>query len=112
MVIACAVAGVPIVAGATPANHPSYGRAKELISDGAIGEVVSIEAEAPASQKPHWMYFVDDMPLWVVGVGDRERRDSGSDEFLGQGLRRHAAKSSCTSEKAQASFVFPAHRAR
>ena len=86
MVIACAAAGVPLVAGATPANHPSYGRAKELISNGAIGDVVSIEAEAPASQKPHWMYFVDDMPLWVVGVGDRERRESGSDEFVGQGL--------------------------
>ena len=86
MVIACTVAGVPLVAGATPANHPSYGRAKELISSGAIGDVVSIEAEAPASQKPHWMYFVDDTPLWVVGVGDRERRDSGSDEFAGQGL--------------------------
>ncbi|MYB47891.1 MAG: Gfo/Idh/MocA family oxidoreductase [Dehalococcoidia bacterium] len=86
IVIACAAAGVPLVAGATPANHPSYGRAKELISDGATGDVVSIEAEAPASQKPHWMYFVDDMPLWVVGVGDRERRDSGSDEFVGQGL--------------------------
>lgn len=86
MVIACTAAGVPLIAGATPANHPSYARAKELIGSGAIGGVVSIEAEAPASQKPHWMYFVDDMPLWVVGVGDRARRDSGSDEFVGQGL--------------------------
>ena len=86
MVIACTVAGVPLIAGATPANHPSYARARELIGSGAIGDVVSIEAEAPASQKPHWMYFVDEMPLWVVGVGDRERRDSGSDEFVGQGL--------------------------
>ena len=86
MVITTTVAGVPLVAGATPANHPSYARARELVSGGAIGDVVSIEAEAPASQKPHWMYFVDEMPLWVVGVDDGERRDSGSDEFLGQGL--------------------------
>ena len=86
MVIASTAAGVPLVAGATPANHPSYALAKELVNNGTIGDVVSIEAEAPAAQKQHWMYFVDEMPLWVVGVGDRERRDSGSDEFLGQGL--------------------------
>ena len=86
MVITSAVAGVPLVAGATPANHPSYARAKELVRGGAIGDVVSIEADAPAAQKQHWMYFVDEMPLWVVGVGERERRESGSDEFLGQGL--------------------------
>ena len=86
MVITSAVAGVPLVAGATPANHPSYARAKELVRGGAIGDVVSIEADAPAAQKQHWMYFVDEMPLWVVGVGDSERRDSGSDEFVGQGL--------------------------
>ena len=86
MVITSAVAGVPLVAGATPANHPSYARAKELVKGGAIGDVVSIEADAPAAQKQHWMYFVDEAPLWVVGVGDSERRDSGSDEFVGQGL--------------------------
>ena len=86
MVITSAVAGVPLVAGATPANHPSYARAKELVKGGAIGDVVSIEADAPAAQKQHWMYFVDEMPLWVVGVGERERRESGSDEFVGQGL--------------------------
>jgi predicted dehydrogenase len=86
MVITSAVAGVPLVAGATPANHPSYARAKELVRGGAIGDVVSIEADAPAAQKQHWMYFVDEMPLWVVGVGESERRESGSDEFLGQGL--------------------------
>ena len=86
MVITSAVADVPLVAGATPANHPSYARAKELVKGGAIGDVVSIEADAPAAQKQHWMYFVDEMPLWVVGVGDSERRGSGSDEFVGQGL--------------------------
>ena len=86
MVGTCADAGVPLVAGATPANHPSYARAKELVSDGAIGDILSIEADAPAAQKQHWMYFVDEAPLWVVGVGDSERRDSGSDEFVGQGL--------------------------
>ncbi len=86
MVVSSAVVGVPLVAGATPANHPSYSRAKEIVGSGAIGGVVSIEAEAPAAQKQHWMYFVDEMPLWVVGVDDGERGDSGSDEFVGQGL--------------------------
>ncbi len=86
MVRVCAEAGVPLVAGATPGNHPSYGRAKELVAEGAIGEVVSIEAEAPASQKPHWIHFLDEAPLWVAGVGDSDRRDSGSDEFVGQGI--------------------------
>ena len=99
MVIACTAAGVPLIAGATPANHPSYARAKELIGSDAIGDVVSIEAEAPASQKPHWMYFVDDMPLWVVGVGDRERRDTGSDEFLRPGACADARRSRCAFQK-------------
>ncbi len=86
MVKACADAGVPLVAGATPGNHPSYGRARELVDEGAIGKVLSIEAEAPASQKPHWTYFLDEAPLWVAGVGDRDRRDTGSDEFVGEGI--------------------------
>ena len=82
----CADAGVHLVAGATPANHPSYARAKQLVAEGAIGDVLSIEADAPASQKPHWAYFVDELPMWVAGVGDKERRETGSDEFAGQGL--------------------------
>lgn len=86
MVEACADACVPLMAGATPTNHPSYARAKDLVTDGAIGDVVSIEADAPAAQKQSWAYFVDEPPVWVAGTGDRGRRDTGSDEFVGQGL--------------------------
>lgn len=88
MVAACADANVPLVAGAVPLNHPSYARAKQLVTSGEIGELRSIETDAPASQKQSWAYFADGLPDWVVGFGDRERRESGSDEFLGQGLLR------------------------
>ena len=86
MVKACADAGVPLVAGAIPANHPSFAKAKELITSGAIGDVVSFEAEAPTAQKQYWSYFVDGVPAWVVGTGDQLRREGGSDEFMGQGM--------------------------
>ena len=86
MVSACAAAGVPLCAGAIPVNHPSYGAARGLLHDGTIGEVLSIEAPGPAAQKPHWALFVDGRPAWVAGCGDGERRESGSDEFTGQGM--------------------------
>ena len=47
MVNACAKAGVPLVGGATTTSHPSFGKAKELITTGAIGDVTSIEARVP-----------------------------------------------------------------
>ena len=87
MVERCSAAGVPLCCGAIPVNHPSYARAKELVTGGAIGEVLSIETEAPKSQKQNWSLFVDSVPAWVVGSGDGEgRRESGSDEFAGQGM--------------------------
>lgn len=86
MVKACADAGVPLCCGAIPVNHPAYAKAKELVKSGAIGEILSIEADAPMAQKQYWSYFVDGMPTWVIGVGDRERRESGSNEFTGQGI--------------------------
>ena len=86
MVGACGAAGVPLGAGAIPVNHPSYARARDLVRKGALGELVSIEAEAPSAQKQNWSYFVDGAPAWVVGVGDQEGRASGSDEFAGQGM--------------------------
>ena len=51
MVQTCADADVPLCCGAIPVNHPSYGFAKELIERGEVGEVLSIEVEAPAAQK-------------------------------------------------------------
>ena len=86
MVGACADAGVPLCCGAIPVNHPSYAKAKELINGGTIGEILSIETEIPTSQKQYWSYFVDSAPAWVIGVGDHPRRESGSDEFTGQGM--------------------------
>ena len=86
MVKTCADAGVPLCCGAIPVNHPSYAKAKELLRSGAIGEILSIEAEGPMAQKQYWSYFVDSAPAWVIGAGDQERRESGSNEFRGQGL--------------------------
>jgi predicted dehydrogenase len=86
MVRSCTDAGVSLCAGAIPVNHPSYGATKELIQRGELGEVLSIEVEAPAAQKQHWSLFIDSAPAWVIGSGDDERRESGSDEFVGQGM--------------------------
>ena len=86
MVRVCAEAGVPLCCGAITTTHPSFARAKELVRDGAIGEVVSMEATAPFAQHQNWSYFLDSSPAWVIGTGDIPRRESGSDEFKGQGL--------------------------
>ena len=87
MVNACAKAGVPLVGGATTTSHPSFGKAKELITTGAIGDVASIEARVPLlSQHQDWYYFVDSELAWVSGIGDKPRRDRGSSEFMGQGI--------------------------
>ena len=87
MVDACAKAGVPLVGGATTTSHPSFGKAKELITGGAIGEVRSIEARVPLlSQHQDWCYFVDSELDWVSGIGDKPRRERGSSEFMGQGI--------------------------
>ncbi len=87
MVNACAKAGVPLVGGATTTSHPSFGKAKELITTGAIGDVTSIEARVPLlSQHQDWCYFVDSELAWVSGIGDKPRRERGSSEFMGQGI--------------------------
>ena len=86
MVHACAEAGVPLCGGAAMADHPSFARAKQLILDGAIGELLSIEAPAPSCQTQAWSYFVDDELAWAAGTGDAPRSETGSDEFHGDGL--------------------------
>ena len=86
MVKTCADAGVPLSCGAITTTHSSFGRAKELVESGAIGEVVSIEAGGPSAQHQNWSYFVESPPAWVVGIGDGPRSESGSDEFKGQGM--------------------------
>jgi hypothetical protein len=86
MVKTCADAGVPLSCGAITTTHPSFGRARELIESGAIGKIVSIESGGPGAQHQNWSYFLNSPPAWVVGVGKVERRESGSDEFSGQGM--------------------------
>ena len=88
MVRACADAGVPLCCGAISTSHPAFGTAKDLITSGAIGEMLSIEAESDQnlSQHQNWSYFVDSTPAWVIGLGDLPKRESGSNEFRGQGM--------------------------
>lgn len=88
MVETCAAAGVPLCTGAISTNHPSFAQAKELMTSGAIGEILSIEAvsDQNLSQHQNWSYFVDEAPAWVIGVGDEGKRESGSGEFRGQGV--------------------------
>ena len=88
MVKTCADAGVPLCCGAISTSHPAFGTAKDLMANGAIGEVLSIEAESDKnlSQHQNWSYFVDSTPAWVIGLGDLPKRESGSNEFRGQGM--------------------------
>ena len=85
MVKVCADAGVPLNCGAISTTHPSFAKAKELVKSGVIGDVVSIEAPRPGAQHQSWSYFLDSSPAWVIGIGDKERRGAGSDEFRGPG---------------------------
>ncbi len=86
MVKTCAETGTALNCGAITTTHPSFGRAVELVRSGAIGELVSIEAAGAGTQHQNWSLFVESAPAWVVGVGDAPRRESGSDEFAGQGM--------------------------
>ena len=86
MVQTCAAAGVPLNCGSITTTDPAFGRARRLIQEGKIGEVVSIETAGPGAQHQNWSYFLDSAPAWVVGTGDQPRRESGSDEFAGQGM--------------------------
>lgn len=85
MVKVCANAGVPLNCGAISTTHPSFAKAKELITNGAIGDILSIEAPRPGAQHQSWSYFLDSLPAWVIGIGDAERRGTGTDEFSGPG---------------------------
>ena len=57
MVNSCAEAGVPLNCGAITTTDPSFGKAKELLQSGAIGELLSIEANGPGAQHQGWSYF-------------------------------------------------------
>jgi len=86
MVKACADAGVPLSGGAISTTHPSFAHAKKLVKSGAIGEVLSMETSFAGSQHQNWTYFLNSRPVWVVGTGHQGRKETGSDEFTGQGM--------------------------
>jgi predicted dehydrogenase len=86
MVKACADRKIPLCCGAITTTHPSFAKAKQLVRSGALGDIVSIEAPGPQAQHQNWSYFLDSQPAWVAGTGDSARRESGSDEFTGQGI--------------------------
>lgn len=86
MVKVCADAGVPLSCGGITTTHPSFARAKALLQSGAIGKLLSVESGTVFAQHQNWAYFLDSRPVWVVGVGDKPRQESGSDEFRGHGL--------------------------
>jgi hypothetical protein len=86
MVKSCGNVGVHLSCGAITTTHPSFARAKELVESGAIGDIVSIEASGASAQHQCWSFFLNSAPAWVVGTGEVSRRESGSDEFGGQGM--------------------------
>ena len=86
MVRSCIDAGVPLNCGSITTTHPSFSVARRLLDDGAIGKLVSIEANGANAQHQNWAYFLDRLPDWVVGTGDQPRQESGSSEFRGQGM--------------------------
>ena len=69
MVNSCAAAGVPLNCGAITTTDPSFGKAKELLQSGAIGELLSIEANGPGAQHQGWSYFLDSEIDYCVGFG-------------------------------------------
>ena len=89
MVDSCAAAGVPLMCGAITTSHPSFAAAKKLIRDGAIGDLLSIEATS-GSQHQNWSYFMDSGPAWVVGTGDSSRRETGQRRVHRAGVRRRS----------------------
>ena len=86
MVNKCADAGVHLVCGAISTTHPSFEKARELVDNGTLGEIRSIEAGFYLSQHQNWTHFIDSPPAWVSGTGDQPRRENGSSEFTGQGM--------------------------
>jgi hypothetical protein len=86
MVDACAQRRIHLSCGSISTTDPSFARARALLEEGAIGDLVSIEAGGVSAQHQNWSYFLDVLPDWVVGIGDKECRESGTSEFAGTGM--------------------------
>jgi hypothetical protein len=82
MVRCCADAGVPLCAGSISTTHPSFERAKTLLQEGAIGELLSIEAPSPGAQHQDWSYFLDS-PRKSLCVRETTASVSSSNVFAG-----------------------------
>ena len=82
-------------------THPSFERAKQLVTSGEIGDVISIEAGGPTSQHQNWSYFLDSPPAWVIGANDTPRAESGQRRVPGPwDVGRGRTERSCISVKA------------
>ena len=84
---------VPLNCGAITTTDPSFGKAKELLQSGAIGDMISIEANNPAAQHQGWSYFLDSQIDFCMGFGHRDvgqaRTEGGGtvdNTFNGQGV--------------------------
>ena len=75
MVNACAKAGVPLVGGATTTSHPSFGKAKELITSGAIGDVTLHRSPRPPVVPTPGLVLLRGQR---AGLGQRDRRQAPS----------------------------------
>jgi hypothetical protein len=52
----------------------------------SVSHFGSIDTRGVWLQHQNWADFVDGTIAWVCGIGDKPRRESGSDEFPGQGM--------------------------
>ena len=103
MVRCCADAGVPLCAGSISTTHPSFERAKTLLQEGAIGELLSIEAPSPGAQHQDWSYFLDSPVSWVVGHGDLPRAESGAHAMRS----KHQNRLRYTRPAKKSSWIYP-----
>ena len=78
---------MPLCCGSISTTHSSFERAKRLLADGAIGQLLSIEAPSPSAQHQDWSFFLDSPVSFVVGFGDdTQPNENGSTEFRGEGF--------------------------
>ena len=88
MVDECAAAGVPLVCGAISVNHPAFGRAKQLIEEGSLGRVLSVETDSVLARHNAWIYLAGSAAEWVVSIASDEASVRERREFKGAGFIR------------------------
>jgi predicted dehydrogenase len=87
---ACERAGVTLTCGTHFASHPAVDRARDLLVDGAIGQIISAEVSpAMHAQNNAWLRLavaVGGEPEWAVGVAADEVTVQEDREFDGDGI--------------------------